>query len=130
MKTINIYFPEFKKEISYLIGQNARDNFAVIDEGVEDDIWFHAKDDSSCHIICILPNDLNLSCNEKNLLILKGAELCKFHTHKLISLYKVPILYTEIKNITKSKTPGLVNVKNYNTIVLTNNSIPNKSNKS
>ena len=70
MKTVNIYFPEFKKEISYLIGQNARDNFAVIDEGNEDDIWFHAKDDSSCHVICILPNDLTLNCNEKKLLIL------------------------------------------------------------
>ena len=58
MKTVNIYFPEFKKEISYLIGQNARDNFAVIDEGVDEDIWFHAKDDSSCHIICILPNEI------------------------------------------------------------------------
>lgn len=121
MKTVNIYFPEFKKEISYLIGQNARDNFAVIDEGNEDDIWFHAKDDSSCHVICILPNDLTLNCNEKKLLILKGAELCKLHTHKLISLYKIPIIYTEIKNITKTKTPGLVNVKNFNTIVLTNN---------
>ena len=119
MKTVNIYFPEINKAISYLIGQNARDNFAVIDEGVDEDIWFHAKDDSSCHVICILPNELILNNKDKNILVQKGAEICKMFTRKLISLHKVPIIYTEIKNITKTKTPGLVNATNTNTIVIT-----------
>ena len=119
MKTINIHFPEIDKEISYLVGKNKRDNFAVIDEGVEDDIWFHSKDDSSCHVICILPNELILSKEQKMLLVQKGAEICKKFTRKLISLHKVPILYTEIKNVTKTKTLGLVNAINTNTIVVT-----------
>jgi len=119
MKTINIHFPEINKEISYLVGQNKRDNFAVIDEGVEDDIWFHAKDDSSCHVICILPNELILTEQQKRLLIRKGAEICKLFTRKLTSLHKVPILYTEIKNVTKTKTLVLVNTINTHTIVVT-----------
>ena len=118
MKTINIHFPELNKIISYLIGQNKKDNFAVIDEGVEDDIWFHAKDDSSCHVICILPNELILNEQQKRLLVQKGAEICKMFTRKLISLHKVPILYTEIKNVTKTKTLGLVNAINTNTIIV------------
>ena len=65
MKTKSIYFPEIKKEIHYLIGTNAYDNFLVIDEALEDDIWFHSKDASSCHVVCLLPNDLNLNKNEK-----------------------------------------------------------------
>lgn len=122
MKTINIHFPELNKMISYLIGQNKRDNFDVIDEGVEDDIWFHAKNDSSCHVICILPNEIILTEQQKRLLVEKGAEICKMFTRKLISLHKVPILYTEIKNITKTKTLGLVNAINTNTIVITKKS--------
>lgn len=119
MRTINIHFPEINKEISYLVGKNKRDNFAVIDEGVEDDLWFHAKDDSSCHVLCILPNELILTEQQKRLLVQKGAEICKIFTRKLTSLHKVPILYTEIKNVTKTKTLGLVNAINTNTIVVT-----------
>ena len=119
MRTINIHFPEINKEISYLIGKNKRDNFAVIDEGVEDDLWFHSEDGSSCHVVCILPNELILTEQQKRLLVQKGAEICKKFTRKLTCLHKVPILYTEIKNVTKTKTLGLVNAINTNTIIVT-----------
>ena len=118
MKTETIYFIELDKEVSYLIGQNAKDNDAVIKEGDTDDLWFHAKDESSSHVVCILPNDLLLDEKEKKMLITKGAELCKASTNKLATLHKVPIIYTEIKNITKTKTHGLVNTKNTKTIVI------------
>jgi predicted ribosome quality control (RQC) complex YloA/Tae2 family protein len=120
MKTISVYFPEIKKEINYLIGTNAYDNFQVIDEALEYDIWFHSKEDSSSHVICLLPNDLELNEVEKQLLIKKGAELCVFHTKKLTLLYKVPVIYTEINNIKKTKTPGLVKVIKYKTIIINN----------
>jgi predicted ribosome quality control (RQC) complex YloA/Tae2 family protein len=118
MKTETIFIPELNYNISYLIGQNARDNFAVIDEGYEDDLWFHAKSISSCHVVCLLPNDLELTDPEKKTIIKKGAELCKENTNKLSKLHNVPIVYTELKNITKTKTPGLVTMKAYKTIII------------
>jgi predicted ribosome quality control (RQC) complex YloA/Tae2 family protein len=118
MKTESVYFIELDKEISYLIGQNAKDNDTVINEGDANDIWFHAKSVSSSHVVCILPDDLVLDEKEKKMLIRKGAELCKAATNKLAALHKVPIIYTEIKNITKTKTHGLVNTKNTKTIVI------------
>lgn len=128
MKTISIYFQEINKEIHYLIGTNAYDNFHVIDEALDDDIWFHSKEDSSSHVICLLPNDLELNEKEKQLLIQKGAELCVSNTNKLTLLYRVPVIYTEVKNIKKTKTIGLVKAINYKTIYITN--LQNESNNS
>ena len=118
MKTETIFILELNYNISYLIGQNARDNFAVIDKGFEDDIWFHAKNISSCHVVCLLPNEIELTEKEKKTVIKKGAELCKQNTNKLSALHNVAIVYTEIKNVIKTKTPGLVNMKTYKTIVV------------
>jgi len=120
MKTEKIYFDRLDKEITYFIGQNARDNVTVIDHGFEDDLWFHAKSESSCHVVCLLPDPdvFTLEEREKKMLIKKGAELCKQHTHKLSSLHNVPIMYTELRNITKTKTAGLVLTKNTKTIIV------------
>ena len=128
MKTISFYFPEIEKEIHYLIGTNAYDNFQVLDEALEHDLWFHSKENSSSHVICLMPNDLDLKEKEKEkqLLIKKGAELCVSNTNKLTLLYKVPIIYTEVKNIKKTKIMGLVEVTNYQTIYITN--LENESN--
>jgi hypothetical protein len=43
--------------------------------------------------------------------------LCKNNTNKLTSLSNVAIIYTQIKNITKTKTPGCVLTQNTKTIV-------------
>ena len=118
MKTESVFIPELNRNINYLIGQNAKDNFAVIDEGFEDDLWFHAKLFSSCHVVCLLPNEIELTEKEKKGVIRKGAELCKEHTNKLKLIEKVAINYTEIKNVTKTKTPGLVNIVKMNTIIV------------
>ena len=118
MKTESVFITELDRNINYLIGQNARDNFAVIDEGVEDDLWFHAKLFSSCHVVCLLPDEIKLTEKEKKYVIRKGAELCKEHTNKLKDIERVSIIYTEIKNVVKTKTPGLVNTKEYKSIIV------------
>ena len=126
MKTISFYFEEINKEIHYLIGTNKYDNFHVIDEALEDDLWFHSEEKSSSYVVCLLPNDLKIEEKEKQLLIQKGAELCVSNTNKLTLLYRVPVIYTEVKNIRKTKTVGLVKVLNYQTIYITN--LENESN--
>ena len=60
MKTQVVYFDNIKKEITYLIGENAADNFIVIDASdFKTDIWFHSKEGSSCHVIAKIPGQLN-----------------------------------------------------------------------
>jgi len=59
MKTENIFIHCVKREILFYIGKNKNENFEVIDKGNEDDLWFHAKHEPSCHIVCKIPDDID-----------------------------------------------------------------------
>ncbi len=115
MKTETIFIQGLEREILFYIGKNQNENFKVIDMGLEDDLWFHAKDESSCHVVCEIPDDIDKK--ELQYIIKTGALLCKNNTNKLKSLSNVAITYTQIKNITKTKTPGCVLTQNTKTIV-------------
>ena len=115
MKTETIFIQALKREILFHIGKNQNENFKVIDMGSEDDLWFHAKDESSCHVVCEIPDDIDKK--ELQYIIKAGALLCKSNTDKLKSLSNVIITYTQIKNITKTKTLGCVLTQNTKTIV-------------
>lgn len=107
MKIVSIFIPSLKEEIQYTIGENAKDNFDIIDSSQPDDIWFHLHGESSSHIVADIPNDLKLDKKQKRQVITQGAVLCKQHS-KYKSLKDVNIIYTEIKNITKTETIGQV----------------------
>ena len=115
MKKVVIYFDDIDREITYLVGKNKHDNFNIIDVSNPDDIWFHANHVSSCHVILQLPSDIN---DKKILkaLIKKGAALCKQNTQKLINEKNVEIIYTFLRNVTKTKVSGCVTTKNTKTI--------------
>jgi predicted ribosome quality control (RQC) complex YloA/Tae2 family protein len=110
MKTEDIYIHKIKETITFYIGKNAKDNFDVIDMGSSEDIWFHANDESSCHVIAIIPE--NLDKHGIKSIIKIGAQLCKQNTKKLSSLNNVEIMYAQLKNVTKTSIPGAVTVVN------------------
>jgi len=114
-----IYIPQVLGGISiqYLIGENAKDNFKIIDLANSNDIWFHVEDKPSCHVIAIL--SLESSMNKKDLqyIIKQGAVLCKQHS-KYASDKNVPIIYTKIENVVKTDTPGMVNVSSTKRVVI------------
>ena len=115
MKTETIFIQPLKREIVFHIGKNKHENFAVIDMGSSNDLWFHAKDDSSCHVVCIIPEHI---CKEDLRYIIKaGAILCKRNTNKLKTLSNIEIIYTQIKNILKTETPGCVLTQNTKVII-------------
>lgn len=115
MKTENIYIDTLKREFTFYIGKNQNENFEVIDKGTKDDLWFHANNISSCHVVCEVP-DL-LSKKELHYIIKIGALLCKNNTNKLKCEKNVEIIYTFIKNITKTNVPGCVVTQNTKTII-------------
>ena len=116
MKTEKIFIHPLKREIVFHIGKNKNENFEVIDMGSSNDLWFHAKDESSCHVIGVIPNDI---CKEDLRYIIKvGALLCKNNTNKLKNLSNIEIIYTEIKNILKTETPGRVLTQNTKKVIL------------
>ena len=114
MRTEKIVIDSLKREIVYFIGKSKEDNFKVIDAGNENDLWFHAKNESSCHVVCNVPE--NILKNELKYIIKVGALLCKNNTSKLKSISNVEIIYTQIKNIEKTNIIGCVTTKNTKTI--------------
>jgi len=110
MKTEKLFIQGLNREITFYIGQNQNENFDIIDMGESEDLWFHANNISSCHVVANVPVDLNKK--DLKYIIKMGALICKINTNKLKSIKNVEIVYTNIKNITKLSTPGSVNVSN------------------
>ena len=110
MKTEVIFIQGLNKEIEFHIGQNKNENFDVIDMGAPDDLWFHANDVSSCHIVAKGPK--NISNKDIRYIIKIGAFLCKKYTNKLKSLHDVEIIYTKIKYVEKTEHNGCVKIIN------------------
>jgi predicted ribosome quality control (RQC) complex YloA/Tae2 family protein len=95
--------------ITYYIGQNAADNFDVIDKAESNtDLWFHAAAESSCHVVAILPSSVPLDKKTYRQMVKRGALLCKQHTNKIRSVDKTAIVYAPILNVKKGAVIGQV----------------------
>ena len=95
----------------YKLGRNALENFDLIDNSYPEDWWFHLEDYPSGH--CVISSTKNelFECNNE----------MKIFASNLIIQYskakndkKVKIIFTQIKNLVKTKTVGQVIVKNGN----------------
>ena len=115
MKTETILIKGLNREITFYIGKNQSDNFDVIDKGESNDLWFHSKNESSCHVVCKVPVDIQKK--QFYYIIKTGALLCKQNTNKLKTEKKVEIMYTPCKNIVKTEVAGCVITKNSKTII-------------
>lgn len=116
MKTEIIFLQGLNREITFYIGQNKNENFDVVDKGEPDDLWFHANNISSCHVVAIIPNDI--TNKELKYIIKGGALLCKKYTNKLKGLRDIEIIYTQIKNIEKTQYSGCVKVINEKKVIV------------
>ena len=116
MKTETIFIEGLNDEVTFYIGQKQNENFDVIDMGSPTDLWFHADNISSCHVVANLPEDI--SNKDLKYIIKAGANLCKKYTNKLKVLKNVAIVYTQIKNIEKTRVQGCVHITNEKKIIV------------
>lgn len=86
------------------IGQNKYENDTLLKKSNQNDLWFHLENDSSPFII--LHNN--------------GDKIHKSHLNKIASMFrdyktnigfKFQVIYTNVKNIQKTNTPGTVILK-------------------
>jgi hypothetical protein len=123
-RVVTRFIPSLKINVVYKIGKDAQNNFELIDKADQNDIWFHLKDVSSCHVIACLKNiqyttrddelpnfyDIKfdtLDKKEKQQIITQGALLCKQYS-KLKSAKNVNIVYAKIEDVHKTDVPGSV----------------------
>lgn len=101
-----------------LIGKNAKENWNLIDNADDFDLWLHIDNMPSCHVIVkerLQKNNNNLDNKNVNdnygypVSVIKIAgRLCKLHTTN--STKNVNIVYTTINNVSKGKHIGSVNI--------------------
>jgi len=92
--------------IIYKLGKNANENFKLIDETLdmnENFWWFHLNDYPSGH--CVIYTD-HL---EKSMLLIAGKLIKQYSKQK--NSKNVKIVYTQLKNLKKTKVIGQVIIK-------------------
>jgi hypothetical protein len=91
------------QEITFHIGKSASGNFEIIDNADEDDLWFHVDNESSCHVIASIPE--NMDRKDIRYIVKQGAILCKQNSRFKT---KTNIIYAKVKNVEKTNIPGKV----------------------
>jgi len=107
-----------KINIEYKIGENQWENDKLIDEGEEEDIWYHNGITSSCHVLCKLPQNVKIGRKMRKVIIKEGAKLCKYHTKKTRSEHLTEIIYTQLKNVKKTQIAGRVIAEETKSIIV------------
>ena len=93
MKAFIFEFQE--KYYTIMIGQNKSENLKLIEDSNLTDIWFHVKDEPSCHVI--LTNNEKLKDIPKQVLK-RCAYLCKINS-KAKKSKKAKIIYTQLEKV-------------------------------
>ena len=118
MKVEVIYDSKIERDITYWIGENAQDNWDMIDKSEQNDIWFHLDGHPSTHVI------LKIADLGKNMLkkiskqtLIHCAVQCKLHSkfgEISSNKQKMKVIYTEVKNVSKADKLGSVYTKKEN----------------
>jgi len=116
MRSETVFIQGLNKEVMFHIGTNQNENSEVLDNGLDNDLWFHANSESSCHIVANLPTDIERK--SIRYIIKQGALLCKINTNKLKSKKNVEFVYAQVKDVKKTDVPGMVHVENKKFIVI------------
>ena len=105
-------------EIKYIIGQNAQENWNILDNATKINsnyIWFHLNSFPSCFIIMYSSIE-DLRDNSLNDYLNYGANLCKQNT-KYRNLNDLKICYTSLKKLKKTNKMGEVIVTGKKNII-------------
>ena len=108
-----VFDSKIKDEFEIIIGQSAEENWKIIDDSEQNDIWFHLDDFPSSHVILKTKNKNIKEFNKQT--FIHCGNLCKFHS-KYSNLKNISVIYTKIKNITKADTVGSVTTTGTKTV--------------
>ena len=110
------------REFIIQIGQNARENWQLIDYADDFDLWFHLDNQPSGHVVIMEILNKKIAHNDDKYfgypieLILIASQYCK--SQSKYKNTKSTIVYTLITNIKKGKIIGSVFVKNPQYVIL------------
>lgn len=114
MKQEIVYDTKLGCEVTINIGSNAKDNWDMIDNAKQNDIWFHLEDHPSAHVILVVPTETTKIKDVSKMTLKHCANFCKKNKENKDEL---SVIYTEIKNVTKADKEGSVHTTNCKTII-------------
>jgi predicted ribosome quality control (RQC) complex YloA/Tae2 family protein len=117
MRNISKYVDAIKGNIAFRVGQNAQENFDLLDASEPHDLWFHVSQESSCHVVATIPPEKNYDKKTMKKIAIQGAVICKQNC-RYKSDKDVHVIYTTINNVKKGAHLGTVVVDEYKTIVV------------
>lgn len=113
--------------VTYIVGENMRDNHSIIDLACKKDMWIHLKGIPSCHVIMQMPSSedclryvsINSTGNKgfyREILrkaTRQGGILCKQYSKNSLrnaglSKSKIDVIAYNVGNVEKSVVPGQV----------------------
>lgn len=94
------------------IGETAQENWDLIDDSSQNDIWFHVHGKPSCHVVLSIDDYKKIP---HRTVLNYCATLCK-EGSKLKTNKNITVIYTLIKNVKKSDKPGSVTTTKTNKI--------------
>lgn len=96
---------EWKEDtILYRLGRSASENFSLLDDADPDDWWFHLEGHPSGHLIV---ESFEMTPD----MVGRAAALVRDHSKLKDSHKKVKVIYTQVRNVAKTKVPGRVVVR-------------------
>lgn len=115
MKTVTKYIDAIRSNIDFRLGQNAKENFELIDDSQPQDLWFHIHQVPSTHVVVHIPPDQKYDKKALHKIVIQGALLCKQNS-KYRSAKDITIMYTTVEHVEKELKIGTVFVKKYKTV--------------
>ena len=106
MKVVSKNIQSLNRDVDFIVGKNAADNFDIIDDANSRDIWFHIENEPSGHIVAKMP-EIELNKKQLRQIITQGAVVCKENS-KFKSMKNVKIVFTYVENVVKMDIPGSV----------------------
>ena len=103
-----VFFNRLGISVTYWIGQDAKDNFDILDQASSSDLWFHVYNEPSCHVIAHLPGQLDR--DDLQCIRTRGAVICREHSKKSSS---TKIMCAKVEDLTKGTRVGQVSVQKY-----------------
>jgi NFACT protein RNA binding domain len=122
VKVLTRYLEGLRQSIVFYVGTSAKENDEIIDTcstvGIgENNLWFHIKGESSCHVIAAINTEHEYTKKELKYIIKAGALLCKQYS-RYKSEKNVSIIYTTLDNIEKTDILGRVLTKHTKEIII------------
>jgi predicted ribosome quality control (RQC) complex YloA/Tae2 family protein len=96
------------------VGQNAKENWTLVDNSESFDLWIHFDSFPSSHVVISQDVKSNSEIFYPNQIVSLGSYYCKLYSKLKTNSSKIKVVYTRIENLKKGKIVGEVIVSNPN----------------